>query len=287
VTAAAPAALAVLGAGGLGHLAVRLGYLLPLLGVGAESAGIPVPGEASLLVSAVLAGTGRLTPWGVALAGFAGAVLGDNLGYWLGRRFGQRLTRLPGLRHLYTPARLAAAERLFSRRSAFATIFLARFAVILRILGGPLAGLHRMPWPRFAVANAAGGAVWVGAVVTVGLLLGNNLHRAHVLVTGTGLAAFLMAIIAILAVLAGRRRRRRAGPAPAPAPARCSSAAGPATVAEQAVADHGEAGREDQPRRQHEQIGHGHRRLLRPPPSGPGRSPGPSCPAQRGGAHDA
>ncbi len=217
-------ASAVLALGGLGGLAIKFGYLLPLLGVGAESAGVPVPGEASLLASAVLAGTGRLSAWGVALAGLAGAVLGDNLGYWIGRRFGLRLTRLPGLRCFYTPARLAAAERLFTRRSGFAAIFFARFAAILRIFGGPLAGLHRMPWPRFALANVAGGAVWVGAVVTVGLLLGDNLHRAHALITGAGLAGLLLAVLVILAVLAWRHRRRRSGPPPYAA-SRCPAAA--------------------------------------------------------------
>jgi membrane protein DedA with SNARE-associated domain len=278
VTAAAPAALAVLGAGGLGDLAVRLGYLLPLLGVGAESAGIPVPGEASLLVSSVLAGSGRLSPWGVALAGFAGAVLGDNLGYWLGRRFGHRLTRLPGLRRLYTPARLAAAERMFTRRSGFAAIFLARFAAILRILGGPLAGLHGMPWPRFALANAAGGAVWVGAVVTVGLLLGSNLHRAHVLITGTGLACSLLVVITVLAVLAVRHRRR-ARLQPGPASARSPSAATrPAAAVDQPVADQPEPGPEHQPRSQHEQVARSHYRLLRTPATGTGQSAGPRGP---------
>ncbi len=206
--AAAPAAVAVFSLAGLGHLAVRLGYLLPLLGVGAESAGIPVPGESSLLLSAVLAGAGQLSPWGVAAAGFAGAVLGDNLGYWLGRRFGLRLTRLPGLRRLYTPARLAAAERLFTGRSGLAAVFLARFILVLRVLGGPLAGMHHMPWPRFALANAAGGAVWVGAVVTAGLLLGDNLHRAHALLTGTGLVGLVLAVSAILAAVTWRHRRR-------------------------------------------------------------------------------
>lgn len=193
---------------GLADLAVRLGYVLPLVGVGAESAGLPVPGETSLLVSAVLAGDGRLSPWGVALAGFAGAVLGDNLGYWVGRKFGMRLARLPVLRRFYTPERLAAAERLSGRRGAFAAIFLARFAVLLRVLGGPLAGMHRMPWPRFLLANASGAAVWVGAVVTAGIVIGDNLHRAHMLLTGGGLAILAVAVLAIAAAIVRTRRRR-------------------------------------------------------------------------------
>lgn len=208
---AVPVALASVSLDGLGDLAVRLGYVLPLAGVGAESAGLPLPGETSLLVSAVLAGDGRLSPWGVALAGFAGAVLGDNLGYWAGRRYGKWLVRLPGLRRIYTPARLAAAERLSGRRGAFAAVFLARFAVLLRVLGGPLAGMHRMPWPSFLLANAAGAAVWVGLVVTAGMLIGDNLHRAHTLLTGAGLAMLAVAAVAVSAgLILARRRRARA-----------------------------------------------------------------------------
>lgn len=205
---AVPVALAGVSLAGLGDLAVRLGYVLPLAGVGAESAGLPVPGETCLLVSAVLAGNGRLSPWGVALAGFVGAVLGDNLGYWAGRRYGMRLVRLPGLRRLYTPERLAAAERLSGRSSAFAAVFLARFAFLLRVLGGPLAGMHRMPWPRFLLANAAGAAVWVGLVVAAGMLIGDNLHRAHTLLTGAGLTVLTVTIVAVSAGLVITRRRR-------------------------------------------------------------------------------
>lgn len=206
---AAPVAIAGLSLSGLTDVATRLGYLLPLAGVGAESAGLPVPGETALLVSAVLAGDGRLAPWGVALAGFTGAVLGDNLGYWAGRRFGLRLARLPVLRRLYTPDRLAAAERLSAGRGAFTAVFLARFAVVLRVLGGPLAGMHRMPWPRFLLANAAGAAVWTGLVVTAGLLIGGNLHRAHALLTWAGLAGLAVAALSVAVMVMLARRRSR------------------------------------------------------------------------------
>lgn len=112
----------------------------------------------------------------------AGAGAG-KLGSWVGRRSGLRLTRLPGLRHFYTPERLAAAERLSGPRGALPRVFLVRFAVVMRMLGGPLAGMHRMPWPWFLVANAARAAVWVMLVVTAGLLIGDNLHGAHALLT--------------------------------------------------------------------------------------------------------
>jgi membrane protein DedA with SNARE-associated domain len=195
------------------HLLVNLvsqfGYLIVFLGVGMESLGVPVPGETSLVIGAAVAAQGHLAPWGVALAGFGGAVVGDNTGYWVGRRWGPRLLTVRGIRRLYSPERRARAESLFERRGWIA-VFFGRFVALLRIFAGPLAGSHRMPWPRFLVANASGGAVWVAAVTTVGLLLGSNLGRAIRLVSRAGYAG--LAIAVILAAGFGirylRRRRR-------------------------------------------------------------------------------
>ncbi|HUY60935.1 MAG TPA: DedA family protein [Candidatus Dormibacteraeota bacterium] len=179
------------------HVSGPAGYLLPFLGVGIESLGIPVPGETSLVIAAVLAAQGELSPVGVAVAGFLGAVLGDNAGYWIGRRWGTRLAALPAVGRLYTPARLQQAERFFARGGGFASVFFARFVAVLRILGGPLAGMHQMPWPRFLLANALGAAVWVGVIVTIGLLVGHNLHRAVALVSQLGVWGLVLAAIAI------------------------------------------------------------------------------------------
>jgi membrane protein DedA with SNARE-associated domain len=184
-----------------------------------ESLGVPVPGETSLVIGAVVAAQGHLAPWGVALAGFGGAVVGDNTGYWVGRRWGPRLLTVRGIRRLYSPERRARAESLFERRGWIA-VFFGRFVALLRIFAGPLAGSHRMPWPRFLVANASGGAVWVAAVTTVGLLLGSNLGRAIRLVSRAGYAG--LAIAVILAAGFGirylrRRRRERSHRAELPA----------------------------------------------------------------------
>ena len=194
------------------HLLVTLvsqfGYLIVFIGVGIESLGIPVPGETSLVIGAAVAAQGHLAPWAVAAAGFAGAVAGDNTGYWVGRRWGQRLLTLPGIRRLYSPERRAAAENLFERHGGIA-VFAGRFVALLRIFAGPVAGSQRMPWPRFLVANAAGGAVWVAAVTTVGLLLGSNLDRALRLVSRAGYAGLAIAVVLAAAVLWRLRRRRR------------------------------------------------------------------------------
>jgi membrane protein DedA with SNARE-associated domain len=175
--------------------------------------GVPVPGETALVIGAVLAAQGRLAPWGVALAAWAGAVTGDNIGYFVGRRFGDRLVRLPVLRLVYDQRRIAVADRFFARWGVLA-VFFGRFVALLRILAGPLAGIHRMPWTHFVVANAAGGAVWVAAITTIGLLIGNNLDRAVSVVSQAGYIGLGAAALLVVGFVAWwhatRARRERA-----------------------------------------------------------------------------
>ena len=170
--------------------------------------GVPIPGETALVIGAALAGQGRLTAWGVALAGWSGAVVGDNIGYWVFRRWGAHILGWRWVRRLYDERRLAAGERFFERWGVIA-VFLGRFVAILRIFAGPLAGLNRMHWPRFLIANAAGGAVWVAVITTVGLLLSSSLDNAVTLVGRLGYAGLGLAAIALIVVVVAFRRSRR------------------------------------------------------------------------------
>ena len=171
--------------------------------------GVPIPGETALVIGAVAAGQGRLTPWLVALSGWGGAVVGDNIGYLVFRRWGRDLLRRSLVRRVYDERRLAAGERFFERWGVLA-VFFGRFVAILRIFAGPLAGLNRMHWPRFLFANAAGGAVWVAVITTVGLLLSNSIDSAVTLVGRFGYAGLGLAVVVILvAAVAFRRRRTR------------------------------------------------------------------------------
>lgn len=179
------------------------GYLIVFLGVGIESVGIPVPGETVLLIGAVLAGHGHLHASGVAVAGVLGATLGDNTGYYVGRRWGRRLIGTAPLRRIYDPRRLAVAERFFERHG-WTAVFFGRFVAILRIFAGPLAGLHHMPWRTFLLSNAAGAVVWVAAVVTAGLLVGGNLDRIVSLVSRGGYVALGLAVVAVAALIVWR-----------------------------------------------------------------------------------
>jgi membrane protein DedA with SNARE-associated domain len=190
------------------RLVEHFGYLIVFLGVGIESLGVPVPGETALIIGAVLAAQGHLNPAGVAGVALAGAVLGDNTGYYVGRRWGHHLIRVRGIRRVYDPRRIAVAERFFQRHG-WTAVFFGRFIAILRIFAGPLAGLHRMPWPHFLAANAAGGVIWVAAVVTAGLLVGGNLDHLVQLISRAGYIGLAAAVVLGIALLVWHRARRR------------------------------------------------------------------------------
>jgi membrane-associated protein len=146
------------------------GYPVLFLGIMLENAGIPLPGETALLVAGYLAspeGGGHLHLWAVIGVAFAAAVIGDNLGYLLGRKV-VRARLAAGRRFLFlTPSRILRAEGYFDRYGTL-TIFFARFVALLRIVGGPAAGASGMPWPRFLLANAAGAAVWATVIGLLG-----------------------------------------------------------------------------------------------------------------------
>ncbi|GAA4203987.1 DedA family protein [Actinocatenispora rupis] len=153
-------------------------YGLLLLIIGIESMGIPLPGEIALVSASLLASTGAVSPWGVAGAAAAGAIIGDSIGYLIGRRGGQALFARLGRRfpkHL-GPDKIARAELAFHRHGVWA-VFFGRFVALLRILAGPIAGSLRMPYWKFLIANATGGIFWASATTAVIYFLGRAAER--------------------------------------------------------------------------------------------------------------
>ena len=192
-------------------LASRYGYAIVFAGVVVETFGMPFPGETAILVGSVLAAQHRLNIVAVGLVAWSAAVIGPSISYGIFRRWGGAVMRLPGFRRIYTPERVAIAERFFGRHGRWA-VFGTRFVVFLRIFTGPLAGLHRMPFGHFEAANAAGAAVWVTAVCVVGELVGSNLDRAERLISTAGDAGLAIVVVLVVAYVAWHwRHRHRAG----------------------------------------------------------------------------
>ena len=150
------------------------GYWAVALALLCENAGIPVPGETTLLLASFLAySEHRLDLGWIIVVGTVAAAIGDNLGYAIGHHGGRPL--LERYRHILRipQSTLERGEKLFARWGA-STIFFARFIFGLRIFAGPLAGVLRMPWRAFALFNFLGAVVWVTAIATAGYLFGKH-----------------------------------------------------------------------------------------------------------------
>ncbi|WP_405620467.1 DedA family protein [Streptomyces sp. NBC_01508] len=144
-------------------------YVLVGVVIGLESLGIPLPGEIVLVSSALLASQhGDINPYVLGACATAGAIIGDSIGYAIGRKGGRPLLTRLGRKfpHHFGEAQIALAERSFQKWGMWA-VFFGRFVALLRIFAGPLAGVLRMPYWKFLVANVLGGIVWAGGTTAV------------------------------------------------------------------------------------------------------------------------
>ena len=177
----------------IAHLITAYGYLVVALMVGIEGMGIPLPGEATLIAASIVAGTTQELHIGLMIAAAgAGAVAGDNAGFWIGRSLGYRLLRRFGRYIGLTDRRMMLGQYLFGRYGG--TLVLAgRFIALLRTLAPFVAGANRMPWRRFAPFNAAGGVLWATVYGLAAYGLGKEAHgimgRAGLLLAALGIAA--------------------------------------------------------------------------------------------------
>lgn len=185
-------------------------YLTVGLVVGIESLGVPLPGEIVLVSAALLSSRHELevSPLWIAVAATTGAVVGDSIGYAIGRRYGMALFDRLGRRFPkhFGPSHVAAAERLFARWGVLA-VFFGRFIALLRIFAGPLAGALRMDYRRFLVANVLGGICWATGTTFAVYLLGIVAERWLQRFSWIGLVVAVLAGLTISFVI--RRRTAR------------------------------------------------------------------------------
>jgi membrane protein DedA with SNARE-associated domain len=161
-----------------------------------ESGGLPLPGETALVAAAIFASRGELQIAEVIAVAAGAAIIGDNLGYWIGRTGGRKaIERFPLLRR-WSERALPWAEGFFNRHGA-KTVFIGRFVSVLRVTAAWLAGISRMPWWKFLFWNAAGGICWALLVGLVAYYVG---HAAADAIGRYGLlgGGVLVAVVAVV-----------------------------------------------------------------------------------------
>ena len=191
-------------------LLVHYGYWAVAGALLLENAGLPLPGETVLLLASFLAYSERTLQLGwIVVIGTLAATIGDNVGYAVGLYCGRPL--LERYRHSFIigKARVAQGERLFERYGA-ATILFARFLFALRVIAGPMAGILRMPWKKFAAFNLIGAALWVAVISLAGYSFGSQWGRLITLLKRFNLtAAALFILIALFLYWRSRRHALR------------------------------------------------------------------------------
>ncbi|MEV5962901.1 DedA family protein [Kribbella sp. NPDC051952] len=187
-----------------------LAYLVVGLVIGVESMGVPLPGETTLIAAALLASQGHLRIEFVIAAAAAGAIVGDSIGYFIGRKAGRGLFERLGRRfHHFSEDRLVRAEKYFHKYGVW-TVFFGRFVALLRIFAGPMAGMLRMHYPRFLAANAAGGIAWSTTIGLVAYNIGDNADKIFGKVSIWALAVIAVAAVSAYVIHKVRRRRHPA-----------------------------------------------------------------------------
>ncbi len=187
-------------------------YLIIFGGTFAENSvflGLIMPGETLVALAGFycVPGVGDLNIWLVLLLATAGAIAGDNAGYWLGRKGGRPLLDRYGKKLKLTEERVAGVENYF-RRHGWETVLVARFTMFLRAFAAFTAGMHRMPYRSFVIADAVGAAVWATGYTLLGFFLGYNWETFTRLQDAADyIITSIVLLVALVLVLRWRRRR--------------------------------------------------------------------------------
>ena len=184
-----------------------LGYALPAI-IGLESMGVPSPGETALVLAAVLASQHKLQIWLVIVIGVASAIIGDNIGYLLGRKIGREVLQAPGPFQHHRVRAIAAGDRFYEKHGNKA-VFFGRWIALVRVAAAWLAGINHMPFHVFFFWNALGAITWGTTFGLVGYFGGT---AAANVITRVGVyAAIAVGVAAVVWLVVRLRRRRSAG----------------------------------------------------------------------------
>jgi membrane protein DedA with SNARE-associated domain len=190
------------------QLLIDHGLIILFLVVAGESAGVPIPGETVLITAGVLSSQGYYSLVSVIAVAATAAIVGDNVGYWIGRKGGRALLeRTPVIRDSFERL-LPPAERFFERHGS-KTVFIARFVAILRVTSAWVAGISRMHWWKFLIWNAAGGIAWAALVSVIAYEFGRTVADAVERYGLFGAIAIVIALVVAYAIYKLLYRRDR------------------------------------------------------------------------------
>lgn len=188
-------------------LALLLVFALPALEASAF-VGFIVPGEIGVILGGVLANQHKLPLWAALVAGISGAIIGDSIGYEIGKRYGNAILRkLPN--RILKQEHLDRAEESV-RRNGGKAVFVGRFTAALRVLVPGFSGMSHIPYGKFLAWNAAGGALWAGTFVVLGYLAGSQYQRIAHNASLFGLGLLVLVVIVVVAKKLHSRRRAKA-----------------------------------------------------------------------------
>src|SRR6266496_6258322 len=189
------------------------GYLVLFLGVMAENASLPVPGETILIIASFYSHHGNLVLSDVIVLATIGCILGDNISFYLGRRLGRRFITQYGGYFLSTPHRLNQVEHFFEEHGD-KTIFIQRWITGVRVIGALVAGTTQMPWPRFVLFNCLGAITWVTTISLIAYFLAVNLPLLLKIVGRSGW--ILLGLVIVIGLYFYLKRRLMADREPSP-----------------------------------------------------------------------
>jgi membrane protein DedA with SNARE-associated domain len=187
------------------HISSDIGYIATFGLIAIETMGVPVPGETALIASALAAHNGELDIVLLIVLAASAAIIGDNVGFAIGRKYGRRVFVKPGPMHRQRLALLDVGEPFFAKHGPKA-VFLGRWVAGLRIASAWLAGMNKMSWPTFLFWNALGGIVWATAVGLGAYYAGHAFEDA----IGTiGIAGAVVVGVVIVAFFYWRHRKHK------------------------------------------------------------------------------
>lgn len=189
------------------HYLIAWGYWAILLGLLAEDAGVPLPGETILIFSAFLSYKHHeLSMLWIIVVGIAAATVGDNIGYWVGRKGGRKL--IDAHRNIFrvSDETMKDGEEMLQKHGNI-SIFFARFIWGMRMIAGPLAGVLKMHWPRFALFNFLGACVWVSVIAGLGYAFGSQFENLLSFFKKADIA--IMAGVITLSIIFWRRYKKK------------------------------------------------------------------------------